>query len=77
MSPLTTRQLLGNTQLERVGNTPLVRLQRIAAGLNGIQILGKAEWVNPGGSVKDRPAFNIVREAERNGQLLAGRTLLD
>src|SRR5204863_3104794 len=35
------------------------------------------EWVNPGGSVKDRPALNIVREAERNGQLYDGRTLLD
>lgn len=77
LSPQTARQLLGNTQLERVGNTPLIRLQRIASGLKGIQILGKAEWVNPGGSVKDRPAFNIVREAERNGQLRPGRTLLD
>lgn len=77
LSPQTARQLLGNTQLERVGNTPLVRLQRIASSLKGIQILGKAEWVNPGGSVKDRPAFNIVREAERNGQLRPGRTLLD
>jgi len=71
------RQLLGNRQLERVGNTPLLRLERIGAGLKGIQILGKAEWVNPGGSVKDRPAFNIVREAERSGQLRPGRTLLD
>ena len=73
----TARQLLGNTQLERVGNTPLLRLQRIAEGLRGVQILGKAEWVNPGGSVKDRPALNIVREAERNGQLRPGKTLLD
>ena len=70
-------QVLGNTQLERVGNTPLVRLDRIAAGVSGIQILGKGEWANPGGSVKDRPALNIVREAERTGQLRAGRTLLD
>jgi S-sulfo-L-cysteine synthase (O-acetyl-L-serine-dependent) len=77
LSPRSARQLLGNTQLERVGNTPLIRLQQVAAGLNQVQILGKAEWVNPGGSVKDRPAFNIVREAERNGQLRPGRTLLD
>jgi S-sulfo-L-cysteine synthase (O-acetyl-L-serine-dependent) len=70
------RQVLGNTQLERVGNTPLVRLGRIAASVPGVQILGKGEWANPGGSVKDRPALNIVREAERSGQL-AGRTLLD
>ena len=76
-SARTARQLLGNTQLERVGNTPLLRLERIADGLRGVQILGKAEWANPGGSVKDRPAFNIVREAERMGQLRPGKTLLD
>lgn len=71
------RQVLGNTQLERVGNTPLVRLERIAADVPGVQILGKGEWANPGGSVKDRPALNIVREAELNGHLGSGRTLLD
>jgi cysteine synthase B len=69
--------VLGNTQLERVGNTPLVRLSRITANLPGVQILGKGEWANPGGSVKDRPALNIVREAERNGQLGKGHILLD
>lgn len=72
-----SRQLLGNTQLERVGNTPLVRLEKISADIPGVQLLGKAEWVNPGGSVKDRPAFSIVQEAERTGQLRPGRTLLD
>ena len=72
-----SRQLLGNKQLERVGNTPLLRLEKIVAGLDGVQILGKAEWANPGGSVKDRPALNIVQEAERSGQLRRGRTLLD
>ena len=76
-SSRTARQLLGNTQLERVGDTPLLRLQRTSERLRGVQILGKAEWVNPGGSVKDRPAFNIVREAERTGQLRPGKTLLD
>ena len=76
-SARTARQLLGNTQLERVGDTPLLRLQRTSERLRGVQILGKAEWVNPGGSVKDRPAFNIVREAERTGQLRPGKTLLD
>jgi S-sulfo-L-cysteine synthase (O-acetyl-L-serine-dependent) len=76
IAPRTAGQVLGNTQLERVGNTPLVRLGRIAEAVPGVQILGKGEWANPGGSVKDRPALNIVREAERTGQL-AGRTLLD
>lgn len=75
--PRTSRHLLGNKQLERVGNTPLLRLERIASGLEGVQILGKAEWANPGGSVKDRPALNIVEEAERTGQLRPGRALLD
>jgi len=69
--------VLGNTQLERVGNTPLIRLGRIAAPLAGVQILGKGEWANPGGSVKDRAALNIVREAEHKGELARGRTLLD
>jgi S-sulfo-L-cysteine synthase (O-acetyl-L-serine-dependent) len=76
-APRASRQLLGNTQVERVGNTPLLRLNKLTAKLPGVQILGKAEWANPGGSVKDRAALNIVLEAERAGQLGSGRTLLD
>ncbi|HET9743397.1 MAG TPA: cysteine synthase family protein [Terriglobales bacterium] len=72
-----SRELLGNTQLERVGNTPLVRLKKIPAAIPGVQIVGKAEWANPGGSIKDRAALNIVRTAQNNGQLRRGRTLLD
>lgn len=67
---------LGSSLLERIGNTPLIRLERVAAHLPGIQLLGKAEWVNPGGSVKDRAASAIVAAAEAKG-LLAGRHLLD
>jgi S-sulfo-L-cysteine synthase (O-acetyl-L-serine-dependent) len=67
---------LGSSLLERIGNTPLVRLVRVAAHLPGIQLLGKAEWVNPGGSVKDRAASSIVAAAEAKG-LLAGKHLLD
>ncbi len=63
--------------LERIGNTPLIRLERIAQGLPGIELLAKAEWFNPGGSVKDRAASNIVREAVRSGKLVAGKRLLD
>lgn len=77
LSRRTLGQVLGNTQLERVGNTPLIRLARVASEVPGAQILGKAEWTNPGGSVKDRPALNIVREAELSGQLGNGKTLLD
>lgn len=68
---------LGTALLDRVGNTPLIRLERIAAHLPGIQILGKAEWVNPGGSVKDRAASAIVADAQQRGLLTGGRHLLD
>ena len=69
--------LLGERALERIGNTPLLRLERIAADFPGIQILAKAEWHNPGGSVKDRAALAIVRAAEREGLLSSGKSLLD
>src|SRR6266704_151418 len=68
---------LGQRTLERVGNTPLLRLERVARDLPNIQILGKAEWMNPGGSVKDRAASNIVAAAQRSGELRPGRILLD
>jgi cysteine synthase B len=63
--------------VEQIGRTPLIRLQRVAADAPGAEILGKAEWVNPGGSVKDRAAWNIVLEGRRSGRFAPGRTLLD
>ncbi len=60
---------LGAGILDRIGNTPLIRLERIAAHLPGVQILGKAEWANPGGSVKDRAGSAIVAEARARGLL--------
>jgi cysteine synthase B len=74
---ITTVKPLGTSILERIGNTPLVRLERITAHLPGIQILGKAEWANPGGSVKDRAASAIVTDAHHRGLLGQGRGLLD
>lgn len=68
---------LGSTLLERIGNTPLVRLERLTAHLPGIQLLGKAEWANPGGSVKDRAASAIVNAAIKEGRLGKGQHLLD
>jgi cysteine synthase B len=68
---------LGQSSLDRIGNTPLLRLERIARDLPNVQLLGKAEWYNPGGSVKDRAAFNIVKEGRRCGKFSAGKTLLD
>jgi cysteine synthase B len=70
-------QSLGTALLDRIGNTPLLRLERITAHLPGIQILGKAEWVNPGGSVKDRAASSIVAAARERGLLGEGQHLLD
>jgi cysteine synthase B len=73
---------LGTGVLDRIGNTPLIRIERIAAHLPGAQILGKAEWANPGGSVKDRAASAIVAAAQARGLLGAsaatrGQRLLD
>ncbi len=64
---------LGTGVLERIGNTPLIRLEKITAHLPGVQILAKAEWANPGGSVKDRAASAIVADAQTRGLLGASR----
>jgi cysteine synthase B len=69
--------VLGDRLLDRIGNTPLVRLERLTAEFPGIQILGKAEWTNPGGSVKDRAAAAIVLDALKREQLCPGMRLLD
>ncbi len=63
---------LGEAPHLRVGNTPLLRLDRLTRHLPGIQLLAKAEWYNPGGSVKDRAATAIVRAAQAQGRLLSG-----
>ena len=63
--------------LDQIGHTPLIRLDKIDQFLPGIQLYGKAEFFNPGGSVKDRPALNMIRDGERTGRLHKGRTILD
>jgi cysteine synthase B len=61
-----------------VGNTPLLPLERIGADLPaGVQVFAKAEWFNPGGSIKDRPALSILRAALAEGALAGGKRLLD
>ena len=70
-------ETLGHSLTERIGNTPLLRLDALTRDLPGVALLGKAEWCNPGGSVKDRAAFNIVAEAQRRGELRPGKILLD
>ena len=69
--------LLGSTSASRVGNTPLLRFESLTRERPDVQILGKAEWANPGGSVKDRAALNIIETALRSGELTASRRLLD
>ena len=72
----TAAHPLGDALLARIGNTPLLRLDRLVRDLvpnaTGIQVLGKAEWANPGGSVKDRAASAIVADAQRTKGQLAG-----
>jgi S-sulfo-L-cysteine synthase (O-acetyl-L-serine-dependent) len=68
---------LGTRPLERVGETPLLRLERIAREVPGLTLLAKAEWLNPGGSVKDRAAARIVAEGRRSGSFASGKRLLD
>ncbi|MBH27922.1 MAG: cysteine synthase, partial [Chloroflexi bacterium] len=61
-----------------VGNTPLVRLRHVTHELpKSVHIYAKTEWTNPGGSVKDRAALFIIRDAEKSGNLTPGMTLLD
>ena len=68
----------GSTSIvDLVGETPLVRLRRIERDLPGVELYAKAEWKNPGGSVKDRPALRMVQEGMASGRLSAGKTLLD
>ena len=63
--------------LSLIGNTPLLRFHRITRQFPEVEIYAKAEWANPGGSVKDRPAKNIILEAERAGLLSPNRILID
>ena len=63
--------------LASVGNTPLIKLRRSVQSITAVEIYAKAEWFNPGGSVKDRPALNMILEGERNGQMRPGKVILD
>ena len=76
-SALSTQRQSATTLLSLIGNTPLVRLEKVAAGLPGIEIYAKAEFANPGGSVKDRPALNMIRDGERSGKLTRDKVVLD
>jgi cysteine synthase B len=77
LAPAPGIDALGVRALQRVGNTPLLRLENLVPGSRHVQVLGKAEWLNPGGSVKDRAAFNIIETALHSGALSGGKRLLD
>jgi cysteine synthase B len=68
---------VATTILDRVGNTPLIQVHLFADTSPGVEFWAKAEWFNPGGSVKDRPAKRMIEEAERSGDLTAEKIILD
>ena len=63
--------------VDLIGNTPLIRLSGFEKGLPDVELYAKAEWKNPGGSVKDRPAARMVLDGERSGALTRDKILLD
>ena len=74
-APGSARQELLESQ---IGNTPLLRLRNVTRQLPvGVEVLVKAEYLNPGGSVKDRPALAMIRDGETSGRLYPGKTILD
>ncbi|MEJ5251271.1 MAG: cysteine synthase family protein [Chthonomonadetes bacterium] len=73
-----TKSVQGEELESLIGNTPLIRLRRVIRNLSpGVQVYVKAEWFNPGGSVKDRPAWNMIRVAEQDGQLTPDKIIID
>jgi S-sulfo-L-cysteine synthase (O-acetyl-L-serine-dependent) len=73
----TTRPLTPDSVVDLIGRTPLLRLRSFSAATPGVELYAKAEFQNPGGSVKDRAAASILREAARSGRLRPGITILD
>src|SRR6478752_868387 len=73
LSPIAGRDII-----DLVGNTPLLGFRRITSDLGaGTRVLAKAEWYNPGGSIKDRAALNMVLDGERRGLLTKDKVLVD
>lgn len=67
----------GVSLLERIGNTPLLRLERVGSEFPNVEFYAKAEWFNPGGSVKDRPALSMIQAGIASGALKPGKTVID
>jgi cysteine synthase B len=77
MKSTTPPTIVSPSVIDLIGETPLVRLRRIEADVPGVELYAKAEWKNPGGSVKDRPALRMIQEGIASGQLIRGREILD
>jgi cysteine synthase B len=78
MAVLSTPVIASKSSLlSQIGNTPLIRLAKLDAGFPGIEMYAKAEFFNPGGSVKDRAALNMIQDGERTGRLTHDRIILD
>lgn len=63
--------------VDLIGNTPLIRLRKIVPANPRVEVYAKAEWYNPGGSIKDRPALNMILDGEQSGRLTPGKIILD
>ena len=68
---------LGESLLDRIGNTPLLRLERVSREFPNVEFYAKAEWCNPGGSVKDRPALSMIQAGIASGALRPGKIIID
>jgi cysteine synthase B len=76
--PVTTPgSSVANSIVDLIGNTPMIRLSGFEAGLRNVELYAKAEWKNPGGSVKDRPAARMILDGERSGALTRDKVILD
>lgn len=73
----TQREHFGQSLLERIGNTPLLRFDKISRQFPNIEFCAKAEWFNPGGSIKDRPALSMIQAGLASGALRPGKTIID
>src|SRR4029077_8469286 len=73
----TSHGAVGESILQRIGNTPLLRLEKTGREFPNVQFLAKAEWFNPGGSVKDRPALSMIQAGLASGALRPGKTIID
>lgn len=77
LAPPEVRSSGATSLLDQIGNTPLLKLERMTWDLPGVEIFAKAEFFNPGGSVKDRAGLNMILDGERSGKLTHDKIILD